>query len=93
MNIFISTHNYIIMNIDLLEKQFLQEYEDIIESLNINFDTRLTIGRPVKYILDEQKRDAKRIYNKTYYYKKRGLDYQRSLSARKPLDHLTCLSF
>lgn len=81
------------MNIDLLEKQFLQEYKDIIESLNINFDKQLTRGRPVKYLFNEQKKNAKCIYNKTYYYKKRGLDYQRSLSAKKPLDHLTCLSF
>ena len=42
MDIFISTHIYIIMNIDLLEKQFLQDYEDMIESLNINFDIQLT---------------------------------------------------
>ena len=81
------------MNIDLLEKQFLQEYNDIIESLNINFDKQFTRGRPVKYLFNEQKKNAKCIYNKTYYYKKRGLDYQRSLSAKKPLDHLTCLSF
>ena len=81
------------MNIDLLEKQFLQEYKDIIESLNINFDKQLTRGRPVKYLFNEQKKNAKCIYNKNYYYKKRGLDYQRSLSAKKPLYHLTCLSF
>ena len=56
IHIFISTRNYIIMNIDLLEKQFLQEYKDIIESLNINFDKQLTRGRPVKYLFNEQKK-------------------------------------
>jgi len=61
----------IITDVELLEKDFLQEYEGFIENLNIDFVKRFPKGRPAKYVVDDQKRYIKRIYNKTYYNKKR----------------------
>ena len=56
------------MDIEKIENEFLKEFNDIILSLNLNINDK-NIGRPVIHILQEQKIEAKRNYNKKYYNK------------------------